>query len=93
MKIWFILGHSKVHCYIFGVYMLQFFYRCLLLQDDNLNLATNLKKYCFCAMLIACKCTPLYKKLDYDAKNEPPYLVTTLKLINSLQHLNYYVVG
>jgi hypothetical protein len=27
-------------------------------------------------MLIACKCTSLYKKLDYDAKNEPPYLAT-----------------
>jgi hypothetical protein len=28
-------------------------------------------------MLIACKCMPIYKKLDCDAKSEPPYLVTT----------------
>jgi hypothetical protein len=28
-------------------------------------------------MLITCKCTPLYKKLDCDAKCEPPYLATT----------------
>jgi hypothetical protein len=25
-------------------------------------------------MLITCKCTPLYKKMDCDAKNEPPTL-------------------
>jgi hypothetical protein len=29
-------------------------------------------------LLIACKCTPLYKKLDCNAKNEPLYLATTL---------------
>jgi hypothetical protein len=28
-------------------------------------------------MLMACKCTPLCKKLDCDAKIEPPYLATT----------------
>jgi hypothetical protein len=28
-------------------------------------------------MLIACKCTPLCKKLDCDAKSEPLYLTTT----------------
>jgi len=28
-------------------------------------------------MLIVCKCSPLCKKLDYDAKSEPPYLTTT----------------
>jgi hypothetical protein len=28
-------------------------------------------------MLITCKCTPLCKKLDCDAKIEPPYLATT----------------
>jgi len=27
-------------------------------------------------MFIACKCTPLCKKLDCDAKNQPPYLAT-----------------
>ncbi len=36
-------------------------YRLLLLQVDNLNLATNLENYFFNAMLIACKCMPLYK--------------------------------
>jgi hypothetical protein len=35
-------------------------------------------------MLIACKCMPLCKKLDYNAKSEPPYLATThLLLISS----------
>jgi hypothetical protein len=30
-------------------------------------------------MLIACKkCMALYKKLDHNAKSEPPYLATTL---------------
>ncbi len=54
--------------------MLQFSYRCLFLKVENLNLATNLENYCFYAMLITCKCTPLYKKMDCDAKNEPPTL-------------------
>ncbi len=57
----------------------MFFNRCLL-QVDNSNLATNLKKYYFYTMLIACKCTPLYKTLDCDAKSEPPYLATTHQL-------------
>jgi len=51
----------------------NFFYRCLLLQVDNLNLVTNLKFYCFYVMLITCKCTGLWKKLDCDKKNGPPY--------------------
>ncbi len=55
-----------------------FFYRCLLLQVDNLNLATNLEFFCFYAMLIAFKCTSLCKKLDYYSKNVPPYLATAL---------------
>jgi hypothetical protein len=32
-------------------------------------------------MLIACKWTSLYKKLDCNAKSEPPYLATTLIII------------
>jgi len=48
----------------------------ILLQVDNLNVVTNLEKYCFYAMLIICKCMPLCKKLNYDAKSEPPYLAT-----------------
>jgi len=56
----------------------NFFYRCLLLQVDNLNLTINLEIYCFYAMLITCKCTPLCKKVDCDTKNEPPYFTTTL---------------
>jgi hypothetical protein len=34
-------------------------------------------EFFFNAMLIACKCTPLCKKLDYNVKNEPPYFVAT----------------
>jgi hypothetical protein len=60
----------------------NFFNRCFLLQVENLNLATNLDNYYFNAMLIASKCTPLYKKLDCDAKNEPPYLATTQYQMN-----------
>ncbi len=56
------------------------FYRYLLCQVGNLNLVTNLKNYYFYAMLIACKCMPLYKKLDCDTKSEPPYLATTYRL-------------
>ncbi len=62
--------------------MLQFFYRCLLLQIDNLNLATSLENYCFYVMLIACKRTPLWKKLYCDIKNEPPYLANTLHYLS-----------
>jgi len=133
MKIWFILGHSKVHhsflvnvfltiflhIYIYiikywvpiiypkwnsctkmhvyrgtnskliHIFQLQklniiylvyiccnFFYKCFLLQVENLNLATNLKFYYYYAMLITWKCMPLYKKLDYNTKNEPPYFAT-----------------
>jgi hypothetical protein len=65
--------------YIWCIYVVIFFNRCLLLQVENLNLATKLENYCFYARLIACKCTPLYKKLDCDAKSEPPYLATTPK--------------
>ncbi len=61
--------------------MLQFFKsRCLLLQVDNLYLTTNLEHYYLYAMLIACKCTPFCKKLDYDVKGEPPYLATTMSI-------------
>ncbi len=57
--------------------MLQFFfYRCLILQIENLNLATNLNFFYFYVMLITCKCMSLCKKLDCDAKSEPPYLAT-----------------
>ncbi len=41
----------------------NFFNRCIFLQFNNLNLVTNLKIYCFYVILIACKCTPLYKKI------------------------------
>jgi hypothetical protein len=51
--------------------------KCLLLQGGNINLATNLKKYCFYDMLIACKCTPVCKQLGCEPKNDPPYLATT----------------
>ncbi len=59
----------------------NFFYRCHLLQVNNLNLVTNLRNYYFYAMLITCKCTPFCKKLDYDAKSEPPYFATTQWLL------------
>jgi hypothetical protein len=54
------------------------FIRCIFRQVVNLNLATNLKNYCFYAMLITWKCMPLWKKLNYNTKNEPPYLATTM---------------
>ncbi len=64
--------------------MLQFLkFKYILLQVENLNIATNLENYCFYAMLIACKCMPLCKKLDYNAKSEPPYLATTHLLLIS----------
>ncbi len=62
--------------YVWSIHVVIFFNRCPLLQVENLNLAINLENYCFNAMLITCKCTPLCKKLDCDAKNEPPYLAT-----------------
>ncbi len=57
------------------------FYRCFFFQVNNLNLTTNLENDCFCAMFIACKCMPLCKKLNCDAKNHQPYLATTLCLL------------
>ncbi len=45
--------------------MLQMiFNRCLFLQVENLNLATNLENYCFYTMLKACKCMSFCKKPD-----------------------------
>jgi hypothetical protein len=46
---------------------------------ENLNLTTNLENYCIYGMLITCKCMPLCKKLNYNAKNDPPYLATTFE--------------
>ncbi len=75
---------------IYFVYICcNLFNRCLVLQIDNQNFATNLENYYFYAMLIACKCTPLYKKLDHDAKNEP-YLVTTQSIKQTfVRHIVY----
>jgi hypothetical protein len=57
---------------IYLVYIFcNFFNRCFLFQLDNLNLAKKLENYYFYAMLIACKCTQLLKKLDCDTKSEP----------------------
>ncbi len=70
--------------------MLHFFYRCLFFQVENLNLGTNLKNYCFYAMLIACKCTPLCKKLDCDIKSEPPYFATTKTLFHVIVFLLFH---
>ncbi len=64
--------------YIWCIYVAICFYRHLLFQVENLNIATNLKKYYFYVMFITCKCTQLCKKLYCDTKDEPPYLVTTL---------------
>jgi hypothetical protein len=57
--------------YIWCIYVAIVFNRCLFLQVGNLNLGTNLENYYFYIMLIACKCTPLCKKLDCDAKSDP----------------------
>jgi hypothetical protein len=76
--------------YIWCVYVIILFNKCLILQIDNQNLATNLKFYYFNVMLIACKCTPLCKKLDYDTKNEPPYLATTQPIKQTfIRHIIY----
>jgi hypothetical protein len=69
---------KSIIIYIWCIYVIIFFNRCIFLQVDNLNLVTNLENYYFYAMLLACKCTPLCKQLDCNAKNEPPYLATTL---------------
>jgi len=63
--------------YIWYIYVTKKIYKFFLLQVKNINLATNLKNYYFYVMLIACKRMPLCKKLDHDAKSEPPYLITT----------------
>jgi hypothetical protein len=47
----------------------NFFYRCKFSEKNQ---------FIFNAMLIACKCMSLCKKLDCDIKSEPPYHVTTL---------------
>jgi hypothetical protein len=39
-------------------------------------------------MLIAGKCAPLYNKLDYNIKNEPPYLQFRYPII--LKNLNNF---
>jgi len=57
----------------------KFLNKCIFLQVNNLYLATNLENYYFYAMLVSCKCMPLCKNMDYDIKNEPPYIATTLQ--------------
>jgi hypothetical protein len=63
--------------YVWCIYDAIVFYWFFSLQVDNLILIKNLENYYFYAMLIACKFAPLCKKLDCDAKSEPPYLATT----------------
>jgi hypothetical protein len=72
-----IFNFKSLLLYIWYIYVAIFFYRCLLFQVENLNVATNLENYNFYVMLITCKCTTLCKKLDCDTKNEPPYFATT----------------
>jgi hypothetical protein len=88
---------SKVHYYIFGAYMLHFFNTYLLLQVDNLKLATNLENYCFYAMLITCNCTPLCKKIGLWYKkwtslpcNHPTSKVLILLLSLMKELILYY---
>jgi hypothetical protein len=73
-----IFNFKNLLLYIWCIYVATLFYRCLLFQVENLNLATNLENYCFYVMLIACKCTTLCKKKNCDTKSEPPYPATTL---------------
>jgi hypothetical protein len=54
--------------YVWCIYVIVFLNKCHFLQVENQDLATNLENYYFYAMLIKCKCMPLYKKLDCDAK-------------------------
>ncbi len=91
--------YEKVHIfqlkksitYIWCIYVVIFLNKCLFLQVENLSLATNLENYCFYAMLIACKCMPLCKKLVCDTKSGPPYLAT-IKRINLLWRFDDFVV-
>ncbi len=64
------------------IYLVYVCCKLFFIQVENLNLATNLENYYFYAMLIACKCMPFCKTLNCDAKNEPPYLVTTPHVIS-----------
>ncbi len=91
MHVYRSINNKSVHVFqlqksitIYLVYICcNLFLKCLLLLFENLNLATNLDYFCFFTMLIACNCMPLYKTLNCNAKNEPPYLATTLKLMCS----------
>jgi len=74
--------------YILCIHVALFLKRYFLFQVENLKLITNLKKYYFYAMLIAGKCAPLYNKLDYNIKNEPPYLQFRYPII--LKNLNNF---
>ncbi len=74
---------SKVHYYIFGacIYVINFLYRYLKIQVDNVNLITSLTYYWFYGILIKYKCMTLKKiKLHCDIKSEPPYFTVILYL-------------
>jgi hypothetical protein len=40
-------------------------------------------------MLITCKCTPLCKKQDYDAKSDPPYVDNFLITSDNLERIEW----
>jgi hypothetical protein len=74
-SIFFNLQNQLLYIWCIHVF---FFIDVFFFKLKNLNIVTKLENYCLYAMLIACKCMSLCKKLDCDVKSEPPYLATTL---------------
>jgi hypothetical protein len=74
--------------YVWCIYVVIPYNRCLFLQVDNLNLATNLKNYCFYAMLITYKCTPFDKKTRLQCKKW-----TTLPCNHPLWELSFKILS
>jgi hypothetical protein len=78
---------KSITIYLVHMYC-NFFNEFLLLQVENLNLTKNLENHYFLAMLIACKCTPLFKKLDMTQKVSHPILQPfSIEWANSLTNV------
>jgi len=78
LKIRPILGHSKIHNSLFGIYM--FF-----ISSWKYNIVTNKVHFMFYGMLTTCQCMILYKKITMWCKNwvtlscNHPYICTHFK--------------
>jgi hypothetical protein len=66
---------------MFGIYLLNF-YHCvhIFIQVENFNPIFFLPHWRFCNMFMAVEHSIIYKKIQYDAKNEPPYLATIYQI-------------